>query len=122
MRLQRRIYTANMSLQYFLENSWTFINNKVKKMNNSLHPADTESFSCLDNIISPNEFLKNAAMGSRRYLLKESDDTIEQAKKHSNRMYWASWLFTVIWYFGLIWLIFFKIEVMSLFINKDRRV
>lgn len=115
MRLQRRIYTANMSVQYFLENSWTFINKKTLEMNYLLHKSDVEAFSYLENLLSHKEFLKNAAMGSRRYLLKESDDTIEQAKKHSNRMFWLSWCVTIMWYFGLIWFIFCKANILSYF-------
>ena len=50
--------------------------------------------------------------GTKKYLLKENDSN--KAKKHFFRLWVLAKIFNFLWYLGLFWLIFIKIEVVSL--------
>ena len=43
-KLQRKIYTANSALEYFLTNEWKFKNENLLRLLENLLPQDMESF------------------------------------------------------------------------------
>lgn len=85
LKIQRKIYIANMALQYFITRDWTFINDKSLKLEQSLLSKDVEAFSFGPQDIDPYQYFKQATYGSRQYLLKEDISTLPQAIKHSRR-------------------------------------
>lgn len=88
LKIQRKIYIANMALQYFITRDWTFINDKSVELQKYLLPKDVEAFSFGDQDIDPYQYFKQSTYGSRQYLLKEDISTLPQAIKHS-RKYWV---------------------------------
>ncbi|XP_050301950.1 putative fatty acyl-CoA reductase CG5065 [Anthonomus grandis grandis] len=113
LKIQRKIYIANMALQYFITQEWTFINDKTAKLEDLLSPEDKKLFGYGRKDIDPLEYFTNALMGTRRYLLKEDDSTMEQAKVHSKRMYVLYILFNGLWYLGMFYLIFFQLDLLG---------
>ncbi|XP_044261531.1 putative fatty acyl-CoA reductase CG5065 [Tribolium madens] len=120
VKIQRRIFVANMALEYFSRNQWEFLNDKAVELQKDLLEEDYGSFQYGEDDVEPYDYFVKATMGGRRYLLKEDDDSLEQAKKHSRRMWILSRLFTVVWYLALVWLIFVKIDIISVIFNKYR--
>ena len=55
----------------------------------------------------------DCAVGTKKYLLKESDD-INKAKKHFWRMWVLAKIVNFLWYLGLFWLVFIKTGIVSL--------
>lgn len=52
------------------------------KLQTKLHSLDMPSFNYLQNFdIDMDELFKGFLIGARRYLLKESDDTMDRAKR-----------------------------------------
>ncbi|GLH09058.1 Fatty acyl-CoA reductase [Gryllus bimaculatus] len=79
IRLQRRIYSANMALSFFVLQSWDFLNNRFMDLEKRIQPEDREGFSYqLDNLV-PEAFFRDALRGTRRYLMKEPDSNLPQA-------------------------------------------
>lgn len=69
--MQRRIYSANIALHYFMMNDWRFINDKLFSL--KLHPNDIDDFEyvqCLKNVIQRDYFF-SAAVGDKKYIVKE---------------------------------------------------
>lgn len=51
MKLQRRIYAANLALSYFIQTHWVFKNANFIKLNAIIQPQDREDF-CFDKFIT----------------------------------------------------------------------
>lgn len=93
VKLQRKIYIANMAVQYFLTNEWAFLNTRALALDKSLLPEDAKNFSFKADDFNVYEYFLNAMKGGRKYLLKEDESTLEAAIKHSRRL--MSFLFNV---------------------------
>lgn len=85
VRLQRKIYIANMAVQYFLTNEWAFLNKNSLALDKSLLPEDVENFSYKADEFDVYDYLLRAMKGARKYLLKENESTLEAAIVHSRR-------------------------------------
>lgn len=87
MKLQRKIYQANLALQYFILNNWHFENKNFINLNHDLKLNDVRTFGYLDfleyDLIL---YFRYAVLGARRYLLKQKDENLEKAKKNYQRM------------------------------------
>jgi len=86
VKLQRRIYIANLALQYYITNQWLFKNEQLVSLRESIIQSDKEAFSYDFEVEDVFVFFKNCLIGARRYLLNEPDDTIPDAKAHFKRM------------------------------------
>lgn len=78
---------AQRALTFYMNNIWDIHNTNFLSLNRSLL-SETEKldFEIKEIHKDPIEFLKVAAMGARRYLLKFKDDKLEQAKVNYQRM------------------------------------
>ncbi|KAJ8935189.1 hypothetical protein NQ314_012945 [Rhamnusium bicolor] len=87
VKIQRKIFTANNALHYFLSNEWVFINTKAMALEKLLLPSDQLAFSYKTDSEQavPFKFFTDGLMGCRRYLLNEPNSTMPQAKIHSRR-------------------------------------
>lgn len=102
VKLQRRIYIANMAVQYFLTNEWAFLNTNTMALDKSLLPEDAESFGFKAEEFDVYDYLLNAMKGAKKYLLKEDESTLEAAIKHSRR-----WLCFFLFVLSVDFLLFF---------------
>ncbi|XP_063926565.1 fatty acyl-CoA reductase 1-like [Zophobas morio] len=111
-KLQRKIHTANVALAYFTHNNWKFVNSNFFNLVEELLPADVDSFSYKYENTVIYTYMIDCISGTKKYLLKENDSN--KAKKHFFRLWVLAKIFNFLWYLGLFWLIFIKIEVVSL--------
>lgn len=75
--LQRKMYEANKALSYFVTNNWDFKNENLINLNSFLRLEDLKAFAYrndhyYDKVLSA----RYCILGYRRYLLKESDESI----------------------------------------------
>ncbi|XP_018562772.1 putative fatty acyl-CoA reductase CG5065 [Anoplophora glabripennis] len=107
IKIHRKIFIANNAVQYFLRDEWTFDNKQTVALEGSLLPEDVEAFSYqTDHPLSePYAFFTMGLMGARRYLLKEPDETLAQAKVHSRRMWLIAQTFNAMWYITAFFLL-----------------
>lgn len=123
--MQRKIYQANVALQYFVLNNWNFENQNFINLSTDLKLADMKAFAF-------NEFLefdlilyfRYAVLGARRYLLGEKDKNLPRARRHFLRMkfldlFLKSLVYGFIFYYILIKHDFLKISstFCKLFVN-----
>lgn len=80
LKLQRRIYVANVGINYFVSNNWTFFNDKL--FNIKLNPKDCKDFDYIEDVLNLNyeEFCYFTFRGAKQYLLKEDMSRLPQDK------------------------------------------
>ncbi|XP_055597969.1 putative fatty acyl-CoA reductase CG5065 [Uranotaenia lowii] len=103
MKIQRVIFSLTLSVLPVAFNNWTFRADNFKMLENVIHPTDREQFDLAHIQSGMFEFGKICHLGGRRYLVKESDDTVPSARRISQRLERmdriVSWIFyAVFWY------------------------
>ncbi|XP_055629553.1 putative fatty acyl-CoA reductase CG5065 isoform X2 [Toxorhynchites rutilus septentrionalis] len=84
-KLQRRIFHAQTSLKYFSDNEWLIRTDNFRALARELHDSDRQWFNInymCDGLVW---YYFTCTLGGRRYLFKESDDTIPAAIKKLRR-------------------------------------
>ncbi|KAK7872743.1 hypothetical protein R5R35_011876 [Gryllus longicercus] len=105
IRLQRRIYSANMALSFFLLQNWDFSSKRFLGLEKRLRPEDREGFSYqLDGVIFE-AFFRDALRGTRRYLMKEPDSNLPQAIRAYKRKLIIHLMLKALFYVAIIWMI-----------------
>lgn len=86
VKLQRRIYGANLALEHFIRTHWVFENEGFMKLHNDIKPCDIKNFR-YDNFITVDvrAYLLDCILGARRYLLNEKDEDIPKARSNYKR-------------------------------------
>lgn len=76
----KRMHHANEMFDYFCSNQWTFKTDNVRRMRDLLSPMDKRTFSCDVRTINWDSYARVGWHGCRRFILKEADETISEAK------------------------------------------
>lgn len=86
VRLQRRIYIANLALQYFMRTHWIFKNAKFLSLIDDLKDEEMEDFR-FDRFVTKDirKYFIDCMYGGRRYLLKEKDEDLPRARRNYKR-------------------------------------
>ncbi|GLV46143.1 uncharacterized protein CBL_10788 [Carabus blaptoides fortunei] len=104
-RLQKRMYVAQLALRYFLNNEWLYSNDNLLALQKRILAQDFADwdydFATYDN----QTYLCQCALGCRRYLLKEPDDTLPRARRHAVRMYWLNIAVQAMFVCLLMWIV-----------------
>nr|BBD13399.1 fatty acyl-CoA reductase [Hyphantria cunea] len=109
VKIQRRIYIADLALRYYTTQQWTFDNKNFVALRSSLKEEDRDSFYYkLENIDIPT-FMRNGCLGGRRYLLKEKDEDLPSAKVHCRRMAIVDKVFQFLFYGAIFYWMFKKV-------------
>ncbi|XP_023936984.2 fatty acyl-CoA reductase 1-like [Bicyclus anynana] len=103
LKIQRRIYSANCALAYYLTQQWSFSNQNFIYLRSKLKDEDKEQFYYEIKKIDRQEFYKHSCIGARRYLLKEKDEDLPKARAHYNRVMLFDKLITCLFYGCLLW-------------------
>ncbi|EDS42239.1 conserved hypothetical protein [Culex quinquefasciatus] len=86
LKLQRKVFDAQMSLKYFTDNEWVFKTDNFRNLAHDLLESDRETFSIAYMCLGMQEYYRRCILGGRRYLMRESDDTIPAAKEKLKRL------------------------------------
>nr|XP_049707301.1 putative fatty acyl-CoA reductase CG5065 [Helicoverpa armigera] len=109
VKIQRRIYIANLALRYYTTQQWTFTNTNFTKLRSAIKLADIEQFYYELESTNVVEYFKQCCLGGRRFLLKEKDEDIPKARLHCQRMMVVDRIFQIAFYTVLIWWVCSKI-------------
>ncbi|XP_033224121.1 putative fatty acyl-CoA reductase CG5065 [Belonocnema kinseyi] len=104
VKLQRKVYTANSSLEYFLMNVWKFKNDNFLGLLTNLPPGDAEAFGYEYFSFDIREYFRWCIVGAKKYLLHESMDKLNEDKIQYERMRWIDRIFKVWLAIGFSWL------------------
>ncbi|XP_053686037.1 fatty acyl-CoA reductase wat-like, partial [Sabethes cyaneus] len=85
LKIQRKIMDAHVSLNYFMQNDWTFATKHFRGLSTALLEKDRESFNTDYIRNGLFDYYQTCLLGSRRYMFNEPDDTIPAAKRKLQR-------------------------------------
>lgn len=82
MKLQRNIFAAQNANEFFTFKRYHFKTAKFWNLGNNLHPDDRDAFDYKKHWFIPmDEVCRRIAIGVRKYMLKESDETLGRARR-----------------------------------------
>ncbi|XP_059061621.1 putative fatty acyl-CoA reductase CG5065 [Achroia grisella] len=86
--VSRRLRAMNSVLNFFALREWRFVNTNVQKLRARLTPQDAAIYNLDPKSFSWDELYLNFAKGVRKYLLKEKDQDLGEARQHLKRMFY----------------------------------
>ncbi|XP_030041027.1 putative fatty acyl-CoA reductase CG5065 [Manduca sexta] len=87
--VNQRLCAMSDVLQFFSLREWIFKKDNVRRLQARLSPRDAEIYNLDPQTINWTEHFINFVKGTRKYLLKEKDQDIGEAKRHIRRMYYV---------------------------------
>ncbi|XP_054266767.1 putative fatty acyl-CoA reductase CG5065 isoform X1 [Macrosteles quadrilineatus] len=102
LKIHKKLQRAVTCLEYFTTNEWKFMNDNMAQLMKEMHPADREKFNFNISDLNWKTYIESYVLGTRKYILKEDPSTIDTAKVHLRRMYWAHRLSQMV-IFALMW-------------------
>ncbi|KAG7295670.1 hypothetical protein JYU34_021954 [Plutella xylostella] len=103
IKVQRRIYIANLALQYYITQQWSFTNTNFVALRECIKKEDKDKFYYDVEGVDVYEYFKKSVEGGRRYLLKEKDEDLPKARAHYARVVILDKLTKCIFYGYLFW-------------------
>ncbi|XP_058829529.1 fatty acyl-CoA reductase wat-like [Topomyia yanbarensis] len=79
--LYRKVRQFSDVITFFTTNEWIFLNDKMRKVHDSMLQEDREFFAADAKNLKWSYFFHTYLLGLRRYILRESLNNLEQAKK-----------------------------------------
>nr|ADI82774.1 fatty-acyl CoA reductase 1 [Ostrinia nubilalis] len=103
LKVQRRIYIANLALRYYITKEWTFDNTNFIQLRSRIKEQDKKHFYYDIENVDKEEYFRKSCIGGRKYLLKEKDEDLPKAKAHHKRMVILDKTVQCIFYGYLFW-------------------
>ncbi|XP_048004155.1 fatty acyl-CoA reductase wat-like [Leguminivora glycinivorella] len=88
LKVYRKIHKFSSVLSYFCTREIQFCNRNIRNMWDSTPDDDKQIFPFSMGEVSWEEYFKQYLIGIRRYMFKESDDTLPQARIKWRRLYY----------------------------------
>lgn len=85
MRVQNKLEKASACLEYFTTRQWAFADDNVKALCSALSPEDQNTFDFDVTNIDWDAYIESYVLGIRRFLFKESPDTLPKSRKTLRR-------------------------------------
>ncbi|XP_055587027.1 putative fatty acyl-CoA reductase CG5065 [Uranotaenia lowii] len=118
-KLQRKIYTANVALEYFILHNWDFKNRNFIHLATEIKPEDNKDFYYRDFVeFDVTLYFRNCILGARRYLLKEKDENIPRALTHLKRMNMLDTFCKSMLLLGFLYLVLIKCDLLGLLLHS----
>ncbi|XP_043803695.1 fatty acyl-CoA reductase wat-like [Apis laboriosa] len=108
LKVYKKIHKFMSVINYFTVKEWKFANDNVKVLINKLSEEDRENFACDITQVDWDHYFRTYVRGLRIYLIKDSLDTLPQARIKWQRLYWSHQVLKLILAYGLLricWLI-----------------
>eukprot|EP00092_Neocalanus_flemingeri_P036689 GFUD01039944.1.p1 GENE.GFUD01039944.1~~GFUD01039944.1.p1 ORF type:complete len:515 (+),score=130.04 GFUD01039944.1:51-1547(+) len=88
MRLVEKMHKAQKAVEYFATNEWKWSNDNMIKLNLELTEVDKKTFNFDLSTLNWPDFIDDYVKGTRQYVFKEDLATLDEARRHSNKMFW----------------------------------
>ncbi|XP_061728068.1 putative fatty acyl-CoA reductase CG5065 [Cydia pomonella] len=104
-RVQRRVTKGFEVFEYYTNNQWDFHSDIAQKYRNDLNPRERLEYKVDASGVDISRYFEDCILAARRYILKETDDTIPAAKRHMKVMWCVDKLFRIcFWALLLYWI------------------
>nr|XP_032525768.1 fatty acyl-CoA reductase 1-like [Danaus plexippus plexippus] len=105
-KVQRRIYVANLALEYYVTQQWTFKNVNIVKLRSKIKEEDLKEFFYEMETIDIHEYFMNSCYGGKLYILKEKLEDLPAARIHYRRMELLHKVVMIIFKLSILWFIY----------------
>lgn len=85
IRVQNKLEKAAGCLEYFTTRQWAFSDDNVQALCTALSPEDRRTFDFNVKNIDWDAYIESYVLGIRRFLFKESPDTLPKSRKWLGR-------------------------------------
>lgn len=85
VNIQKKIYNATESLQFFVHHKWHFKSVNFNSIRSKMSASDNIVFNTDTDTIDNGKMLDNVAIGTRQFCLKEPLESLPQARVHFKR-------------------------------------
>ncbi|XP_018407244.1 PREDICTED: fatty acyl-CoA reductase 1-like [Cyphomyrmex costatus] len=109
VQAQRKLYLVNCTLSYFLLRDWKFSNTNSLILLSSIPPDDRDMFSFEHADSDIKRYIKNSAIGVKKFLLYEDMNRLDAARTHGKRVRLLVAIVDIIISTCLLWIIFQRI-------------
>ncbi|XP_038219949.1 fatty acyl-CoA reductase 1-like [Zerene cesonia] len=106
VKLQRRIYSANIALNYYLTQQWKFVNNNILQLREKIRIEDKREFSYEMETIDRLQYFKNGCMAGKVYILKEKLEDLPKARRNWKRFFYLDLTLKFVFYTAVLWYIY----------------
>ncbi|CAK1546456.1 unnamed protein product [Leptosia nina] len=106
VKLQRRIYVANIALNYYLTQQWTFLNKNILALRDTIKLEDKGEFYYEMETVDRLKYFKTSCMAGKVFILKEKLEDLPKARAHYERMVILDKAVKVIAYGLVAWYIY----------------
>ncbi|KAJ8707763.1 hypothetical protein PYW07_011440 [Mythimna separata] len=103
VKIQRRIYIANLALMYYITKQWTFDNKNLVLLRSKILEGDRKDFYYEMENVDQYQYFVNSVTGGRKYLLKEKDEDLPKARIHYKRMLILDTMVQIVFHSYLFW-------------------
>ncbi|XP_063392484.1 fatty acyl-CoA reductase 1-like isoform X2 [Cydia fagiglandana] len=104
-RVQRRINKGFEVFEYYTNNQWDFQSDIAQTLRKDLNPRERQDYKVDAIGLDISRYFEDCILSARRYILKETDDTIPAARRHMKVMWCVDVMFRVcFWALMLYWL------------------
>ncbi|XP_019872635.1 putative fatty acyl-CoA reductase CG5065 [Aethina tumida] len=119
VKVHRRIFIANMALEFFIMQEWTFINENILELETKIPEQNREEFAYdkYSPLTIPYVFFKNGIIGAKKYLLKENSN-LESDRRAATRLWIVSIIFNALWYYTVFWFLYYKMDILGIILNR----
>ena len=84
-QVYQKVHRAIAALEYFTTHEWTFKNNNILMLMNSLNEFDKREFNLDIRSIDWSVYFEIYVLGVRQFLLKEKPETLPEARRKIKR-------------------------------------
>lgn len=84
-RVHRRIAAGIDVIRYYTNNKWDFCNDGVIYLRSILNPSEKKNYCIHSEGFEINRYFEDCSLSARRYLMKDSDDTLPRDRKIMKR-------------------------------------
>ncbi|KAL6446629.1 hypothetical protein ACFW04_001253 [Cataglyphis niger] len=106
LKLQRKAYIANRTLQHFMCNKWKFDNTNSQYLLSLIPSNNREMFSIDLSDMDMTKYMRDGAIGMKKYLMHEDMNRLDTAKAHRKRVYLFVTTFKTIITIVMLWMIY----------------
>ncbi|XP_063372368.1 putative fatty acyl-CoA reductase CG5065 [Cydia amplana] len=104
-RVQRRINKGFEVFEYYTNNQWDFQSDIAQTLRKDLNPRERQEYKVDAIGLDISRYFEDCILAARRYILKETDDTIPAARRHMKVMWCVDVMFRLcFWALMLYWL------------------
>jgi len=92
----QKMHKAQKVVEYFALHEWKWAHDNVEKLHTELTEVDKKCYNFEVRNLNWAEYMVDYVLGTRQYIFKEDLSTLEEARKHQNKMYWIEKCFQII--------------------------